>query len=194
MTKNKKNFFVGIISCGILFSMGVLYLIVPSYYGIDHMANINVNDLFICMILIYSVLAFGNYLIIGKNPNNENVWLSIVASIAGIANVCLGVFFNDSLTLALSLGIFVFLTTAVRIFTIDYYHDRKDAYYYIEAMLTIIFLIVGVVICFNLFNDSVLQTIILGFYFIIISILESVDVSLKGMLKAKRFLKKIKLK
>lgn len=194
MTKNKKNFFIGIISCGILFSMGVLYLTVPSYYGIDHMANINVNDLFICMILIYSVLAFGNYLLIGKNPNNENVWLSIVASIAGIANVGLGVFFNESLTLALSLCIFVFLTTAVRIFTIDYYHDRKDAYYYIEAMLTIIFLIVGVVICFNLFNDSVLQTIVLGFYFIIISILESVDVSLKGMLKAKRFLKKIKLK
>lgn len=194
MTKNKKNFFIGIISCGILFSMGVLYLTVPSYYGIDHMANINVNDLFICMILIYSVLAFGNYLLIGKNPNNENVWLSIVASIAGIANVGLGVFFNESLTLALSLSIFVFLTTAVRIFTIDYYHDRKDAYYYIEAMLTIIFLIVGVVISFNLFNDSVLQTMVLGFYFIIISILESVDVSLKGMLKAKRFLKKIKLK
>ena len=169
MSKNKKNFFIGMISCGIIFLMGVLYLTVPSYYGLEEMTNINVNDLFICMVLVYSVVNFGNYILIGKNPNNEVIWLSIVASISGILNVGLNLLFNPTYTLAMSLGVFIFLTIGVKIFTIDYYHDRKDAYYYIETMLTLIF-------------------------FIIISILEAVDVSLKGMLKAKRFLKKIKLK
>lgn len=194
MTKNKKNFFTGIICCGIMFLMGVLYLTVPSYYGLDHMVSFNVNDLFICMILIYSVLCFGNYLIIGRNPNNETIWTSIASSISGIVNVLLGLFLNPTLTLAISLALFVFLNAAVKIFSIDYYHDRKDAYYYIETMLTGIFLVIGVIICFNLFNDSVLQTIILGFFFIIISMLDAINVSLKSMLKAKRFLKKIKLK
>ena len=194
MSKNKKNFFIGMISCGIIFLMGVLYLTVPSYYGLEQMTNINVNDLFICMVLVYSVVNFGNYILIGKNPNNEVIWLSIVASISGILNVGLNLLFNPTYTLAMSLGVFIFLTIGVKIFTIDYYHDRKDAYYYIETMLTLIFFIIGIVICFNLFNDSIVQTIILGFFFIIISILEAVDVSLKGMLKAKRFLKKIKLK
>ena len=194
MSKNKKNFFIGMISCGIIFLMGVLYLTVPSYYGLEQMTNINVNDLFICIVLVYSVVNFGNYILIGKNPNNEVIWLSIVASISGILNVGLNLLFNPTYTLAMSLGVFIFLTIGVKIFTIDYYHDRKDAYYYIETMLTLIFFIIGIVICFNLFNDSIVQTIILGFFFIIISILEAVDVSLKGMLKAKRFLKKIKLK
>lgn len=194
MSKNKKNFFIGMISCGIIFLMGVLYLTVPSYYGLEQMTNINVNDLFICIVLVYSVVNFGNYILIGKNPNNEVIWLSIVASISGILNVGLNLLFNPTYTLAMSLGVFIFLTIGVKIFTIDYYHDRKDVYYYIETMLTLIFFIIGIVICFNLFNDSIVQTIILGFFFIIISILEAVDVSLKGMLKAKRFLKKIKLK
>ena len=41
---------------------------------------------------------------------------------------------------------------------------------------------------FNLFNDSVLQTIILGFYFILISIIDAISASLKTLLKSKRFL------
>ena len=194
MTKNKKNFFVGIISCGIMFIMGVLYLTVPTYYGLDHMSVIDVNDLFICMMLIYGVLNLGEYIILGKNPNNENVWLSLAASTSGIINVLLGLFFTETLTLAIALTAFVFLTCGVRIFTTDYYHDRNDAYYYIEAMITILLFIIGLVICFNLFNDSVLQTIILGFYFIITSIIEAADVGLRTMLKSKRFLRKIKLK
>lgn len=194
MTKNKKNFFVGIISCGIMFVMGVLYLTVPNYYGLDYMAVIDVNDLFICMMLIYGTLNLGEYILLGKSPNNENVWLSLAASASGITNVAAGAYLTETFTLATSLTTFVFLTCAVRLFTIDYYHDRKDAYYYIEAMITSLLFIIGVVICFNLFNDSVLQTIILGFYFIITSIIEASDVGLRAMLKSKRFLKKIKLK
>lgn len=194
MTKNKKNFFVGIISCGIMFLMGVLYLTVPSYYGLDYMVKYDVNDLFICMVLVYSVLNFAEYVILGKNPNNENIWLSIVASLSGILNILIGLALNHTTTLAISLAIFVFGTCAVRLFTIDYYHDRKDAYFYIEIMITSILLLIGVVICFNLFNDAVIQTIILGFFFIITSLIEASDVGLRTMLKSKRFLKKIKLK
>ena len=61
-------------------------------------------------------------------------------------------------------------------------------------MLLCLFLIVGVVISVNLFKDSAIQTIMLGFLFIIIGILDGVNISIKAMLKAQRFLNKIKLK
>ena len=107
MTKNKKNFFVGIISCGIMFIMGVLYLTVPTYYGIDYMAVIDVNDLFICMMLTYATLNLGEYIILGKSPNNENVWLSLAASTSGIINVASGAFVNDTFALSISVISFV---------------------------------------------------------------------------------------
>lgn len=194
MTKNKKNFITGMLSSGIIFVMGVLYLTVPSYFGLEKMTDINTNNLFISITLVYAVLNFAEYVIMGKNPNNEAVALSITTSITGITNIILGIFFSESLTLALSMGVFVFLTTGVKMFTIDYFHDREDAFYYVEMMLTAIFFIVGIVISFNLFNDSVLQTIVLGCFFIIVSILDAVSVSFKGMLKSKRFLKAIKIK
>lgn len=194
MTKNKKNFFMGMFSSIVIFIMGVLYLTVPSYYGLEKMTDMNVNDLFISIVLVYAVMNFCEYLIIGKNPNNEAVTLSITTSLTGIINIILGIFLHESLTLAISMGVFVFFTTGVKFFTIDYFHDRDDAFYYVEMMITILFFIIGIVICFNLFNDSILQTVILGFYFIIISILDAVSVGIKSMLKSKRFLKRIKLK
>ena len=98
------------------------------------------------------------------------------------------------MVLAISIMVFVLAITTVKLFSIDYYHDNKDAFFYIETMLLCLFLVVGVVISVNLFNDSTIQTIMLGFLFIIIGILDGVNISIKCMLKAQRFLNKIKLK
>ena len=194
MSENKKNFYVGIISSGIIFLMGVLYLTIPAYYGINNMVNIDTNNLLISMMLVYSLVKFADYILLGNNPTKEAVLMSIVASTTGIANVLLEFVVSDSLALALALIIFVLFSCAVNIFSIDYYHDRKDAYYYVEAMTTIILFVVGIVLSFNLFNDSVVQTMGMGYLFIVVSILEAVDVAMKCMLKSKRFLRKVKLK
>lgn len=194
MSENKKNFFVGIISSGIIFFMGVLYLTIPAYYGIDNMVEIDTNNLLISMMLVYSLVKFADYILLGNNPTKEAVLMSIVASTTGIANVLLEFVVSDSLALAISLIIFVLFSCAVNLFSIDYYHDKKDAYYYVETMTTIILFIVGFVLSINLFNDSVVQTMGMGYLFIIVSILEAVDVAMKCMLKSKRFIRKVKLK
>lgn len=193
MNLNRKRFFVGIVCSGIMFFMGVLYLTVPAYYGTEYMANIDTNDLFVSMVLIYAVLNFIKYFLLGKNPNNENIYISIASSLTGTLNVLLNEFLEKNIILGISLLIFVLLITGIKLFTVDYYHDRKDAYYYIEGLLLAIFFIVGIVTSLNLFSDSILQTIMLGFYFIIIAILDTVNTAIKTMLKAKRFLNKIKL-
>lgn len=194
MSKNKKNFIIGTICSAILFFISVIYLTIPAYYGIESMININTNNLFISIIIVYSILHLVKYFIMGPYPRHESLSLCITATITGIINVILNCFIEDNMALSMSLALFVLGITGVKLFTVDYYHDHKDVYFYIEAMFLGVFFIVGIISSFNLFSDSILQTIMLGFFFIIISIIDACNNALKCMLKAKRFLKKIKLK
>lgn len=194
MKDNKKKFFVGTICGSIIFLMGVLYLTIPGYYGIDNMAEVDTNNLFISATLVYSVISFLRYVLLGKNPNNETIYFCIASSVMGIFNVVLAHYYQASIVLSMSLALLVFIITGIKLFTIDYYHDRKDAYVYIESLLLAIFFVVGVVISLNLLNSSVLQTVMLGFFFIIVGILDIINSAIKSLVVSKKFLRKIKLK
>lgn len=195
MSQNKKNFYVGILCSIAIFIMGVMYLTIPSYYGLSAMYNVNTNNLFVSGLLMFACVNLIKYIVVGKNPTTERVYMTVASAGSGALNIILGGFFeNQHMILAISIMVFVLSITTVKLFTIDYYHDRKDAFFYIETMLLCIFLIVGIVISVNLFSDTTLQTIMLGFLFIIIGILDGVNISIKCMLKAQRFLNKIKLK
>lgn len=192
MTKNKRQFIVNIIGAILIFLLGVIYIMLPTYYGTKMMENIDINNLFLSFLISYSVIHLGEYLILGKNPHNEPIYLCIIASITGILNIILSGYSSKSFSI--SFALMIFMITAIKLLTIDYYHDRDDAYYYIEGLCTAIFFILGVICAINFFGNVTLQTIMLGLFITIIGILEIFNVSIKTMLKSKRFLKKIKLK
>lgn len=194
MTKNKKNFIYNVICSGIIFILGVLYLSVPNYYGIDELTtNININNLFISFLLIYATIHTGEYYF-SKENNNEHLFLTISCGIAALINIYLSYYIHPLLVISLSLIGFVFLISLVRLISIFYYKDKNDAYYYIESVLLVLFILSGISICFNLFNDMLLQTMLLGVFILVLGLLEMFDSSLKCLLKAKRFTDKIKLK
>lgn len=192
MSKNRRNFFIGEIASGIMFLIGVLYILVPNYYGLDNMAVIDTNNLFISLIIIYASIHLGLFYLLGKNPTSESFLMCIVSILTGIFNVTIQEFTNSSIALSISVLVFTLGITVVRLFTVDYYHDRKDAYLYVEAFLTVMFFVSGIVISISLFNDPLIQTIELGFFLMIMGIIESMKVTTKCLLKAPRFLGKIK--
>lgn len=192
MTMNKKNFIMGLLGAIIIFLLGVTYISMPTYYGVEMMENIDVNNLFISFILLYVTINLSIFVILGKNSNNESIYLCIIGGIVGLINVILSNYFTKAFPI--SFAIFIFMVVGVKLFTIDYYHDRKDAYYYIEGLCLAIFFILGIITAINLFDGTILRTIMLGFFISIIGILRIFNVSIKFMLKDKRFLKKIKLK
>jgi len=195
MSQNKKNFYVGIACSIAVFLMGVMYLTIPSYYGLAAMYNVNANNLFVSGLLMFGCVNLVKYIVVGKNPTTERVYMTVACAASGALDIILGGFYDDQhMVLAISIMVFVLSITTVKLFTIDYYHDREDAFFYIETMLLSLFMVVGFVIAINLFKDSTIQTIMLGFLFIIIGILDGVNISIKCMLKANRFLNKIKLK
>lgn len=192
MSKNKKNFIYYELESGIIFFIGVLFTLLPTIYGINNLGELNVNDLFLCMTLILSTLNLANFYVVGQNPTKEYLYYSVTSSIVGIINIIISPYFDNSLTLAISVLALTIVFSMVKLFTVDYYHDRKDAFYYIEGILAIIFLIVGMIISISVFNNPVVETIELGFFMIIMGIIESIKTATKCLLKAPRFLGKIK--
>lgn len=192
MSKNKKNFIYYELESACIFIVGVFYTLLPTIYGPTKLGELNVNELFLCMTLVLASLNLANFYVIGKNPTREYLYFSICASICGLVNLIISPYFENSLTLAISILAITITFSLVKLFTVDYYHDRKDAFYYIEGILAIILLVVGMIIAISVFNNPVIETIELGFFMILMGVIESIKGATKCLLKAPRFLGKIK--
>lgn len=192
MSKNKKNFIYYELESGVIFFIGVMFTLLPTIYGPDNLGELNVNDLFLCMTLILSSLNLANFYVVGASPTKEYLYYSITSSIVGIVNLLITPYFSASLSLAISILALTITHSIVKLFTVDYYHDRKDPFYYIEGTLAIMFLITGMIISISVFNSPVIETLELGFFMIIMGIIESIRTATKCLLKAPRFLRFIK--
>ena len=192
MSKNRKNFIIGVLGCSIIFIVGVLYILIPTYYGLSAMPKLNTNNLFLSLMIIYTSINLGFYYLIGLNPNHESIFLAVSSSTCGIINLAFSHIFKPSFALALNVLLFTIAITIIRLFTIAYYHNHQDAFFYIEMLLLLIFSITGLTLSISLFNDPLVQTIGLGFFVITISTIEVVRITTKCLLKAPRFLGKIK--
>lgn len=192
MSKNKRNFITSVIGSGIIFIIGVLYILIPNYYGIDNLEEVNINNLFTSFILIYTTINLSLYYIIGKNPTKERIFISIASAFTGIVNLLLLKYIGSYLAIRISLAILTLLIALIKSFTAAYYKDKKDATYYIEYMLIATYSIIGIIMPITLVDNTIVEVVELGFYVVIISIVDTMSITFKTLLKAPRFLGKIK--
>ena len=153
----KRNFYISLFLAGLIFIIGISIMMLPSYYGRIKMSDYEVNNLFLSFSLLFTIINIFKYILIGLNPNREAIFIAIVSAVVGICNIIFIKMFVSSFTLALSIFLFTMLVTVVKLFSIDYYHDREDAFFYIETMCLIIFFVMGFVVVFSLFDDNILQ-------------------------------------
>ena len=188
--ENQKHFYVGLsVSC-VLFILGIIYIISPS---IISNGSYKVNNYVIVMLGVYALLNLVKFIVINYKTY-EKVYLCLGSCAIAILNVILAAFMDATTVFTMCIMLFTLVVTGVKLFAVDYYYQRKDSYWYIITMLLVIFLCVGLVISTALLNHPDIQVISLGFFIIIIAILDAVDTSIKCMLKAPRFVKNIKLK
>ena len=188
--ENQKHFYVGLSISAALFILGIIYIISPS---IITTKVYRVNNFVIVMLALYGLANLIKYIVINYKTY-EKVYLCLGSCAIAILNVILSAFIDATTVFTMSIMLFTLVVTGVKLFAVDYYYQRKDSYWYIITMLLIIFLIVGLVISIALLNHPDIQVVSLGFFVIIIAILDAVDTSIKCMLKAPRFVKNIKLK
>jgi hypothetical protein len=188
--ENQKHFYVGLSISGALFILGILYIISPSIITTQ---TYKVNNFVIVLLSLYALANLVKFIVINYKTY-EKVYLCLGSCAIAILNVILNAFMDATTVFTMSIMLFTLVVTGVKLFAVDYYYQRKDAYWYILTMLLVIFLSVGLVISIALLNNPDIQVISLGFFIIIIAILDAVDTSIKCMLKAPRFVKSIKLK
>lgn len=183
MKKNKKNLIIGLIGSGIMFMMGVLYLMFPTIYELDNFDVIDTNGLFYIFILVFSSIKLGEYFLIDTKDNKEIILTSIFSCLCGILNYVMNLYMeSNKVRLTICLLVFILSIIGLKIFTFEYYKSKKDIFYYIEGICTLILFISGIVLSFLLNNITIIQTLALGFTLILLSILEAFNFTCKYVL------------
>lgn len=152
----------------IVFIFGALLVINPS------MGMTDVNFMFFVIMIFYGLVNYILYLITRKKDDYEYLFVSLVSIVVGTA----GSVFNSensAMVLSLSLMSWVAMMAIIKLIKIDYYHDRNNPLCFLRTITFVLFLIVGTLICVNLFYNIKIQSIMLGFLLISIAILDVFD-------------------
>ncbi len=190
--RNRINFYISLCCSSIIFIMGLLYILIPAIYGFETMEILNANSLFVCSMLIYATMGFGEFILLKDIPDNDLIYQSINCAICGIFNLLLSELTTANMRIMISLSVYLVLYSLIKCFYIEALHQRKDALQYIEITATIPYVLVGICLVILLPSGAIMKAISLGFMMILYSILKFVVVAVRTMTKSKRFLNKLK--
>ena len=146
---------------------GTLFLLFPLY----HINNIKwLNIIFFSVIGIVSLIQF----ILNIKSKDYTGLYSFLASIVLI--ICMLVMKVDKPRyLSMAILIWVMLMSMIKMKKSDYYHDRKDRMWKLNLLMLGIFILSGILTSINLFYESDVQIIVMGFFLFINGILETMD-------------------
>ena len=146
---------------------GTLFLLFPLY----HINNIKwLNIIFFSVIGIVSLIQF----ILNIKSKDYTGLYSFIASIVFI--ICMfAMKVSKPRYLSMAILIWVMLMSMIKMKKSDYYHDRRDRMWKLNLLMLGIFILSGTLTSINLFYDSDVQEIVIGFFLFICGILEIMD-------------------
>lgn len=164
----KKKQKVDLIIDTLLIIMGVL-IIIGSNLKILNLEII----LFISMVL-YATINLIQFIVTKKSKDYEGLYESVLSYVIAVVGIVFNLFTN-TLELALILFSWVTLMSLIKLKKCDYYHDRNNRMWIIKVVTLILFIITGIITCFNLYYSKNIQILIIGIFFYIHGILEIID-------------------
>ena len=149
-----------------LMLIAAIVLLLPSF---------KVNDLSFILKMIfgfYALIKFVQFILIMKDKDYESLFTSIVSLVSLIS---LFIIELSNKHLILVLMIWMGLMCLVKLKKADFYHDRKNKMWILRLFIIFTFLTTGLLTGMNLYYESSVQTIIIGFFFFINGILDIID-------------------
>ncbi|MGN1337167.1 MAG: hypothetical protein ACI4WW_01680 [Candidatus Coprovivens sp.] len=147
-----------------LFNFDDLNIIIPTIFG------------------LYAIIHLVQYILTKESKDNESICTSVVSIALMILSLLIELN-NTYKTLALTLMIWVSLISLIKLKKVDYYHDKKDRMWKVNAMSLAIFILSGLLTCINLPYDSTVRIIIIGFFLFINALLKLIDPIIKTLIK-----------
>ena len=180
----KRKQVYSLISDGLIFVLSIILLFIP-FTGFD-----DINLLFFIFMLFYSLITFMLYILTRRKDDYEYLFITLASVLAASSAVCFDLE-NPHMVIPFSLIGWISMVAVIKLIKMDYYHDRNNILWFLRCITFVLFLIIGTVTCVNLFYNTSTQIIMLGFFFMICSILESFEPLVEYVVAKKRLSLKI---
>ena len=129
------------------------------------------NYLFYLIMGFYALIKLIEYFMTKKVNDYKNLLIAVVSLLAGSIPIIFNLN-NTPIVLSISLMSWVSLTAIIKLIKVDYLMDRQNRMWYAEIISLGLFILVGILTSINLYFSYTIQTIILGFFFLITGILD----------------------
>jgi len=166
--ENKKRFLSEIVLYGLLVLMGIIVMSFPAFGLIN--TPYYVGSLF----YIYSFMIILTYFVERKEGDYELLFNALISVIAGTF-----MFTNTTRTSSFILGTGLLIFTLLMLINkgyLIYKQKNKDNYLWvIKFIVAFLLAFLGVLVIINLFYEFSIQTLLIGYYFISIGIMQIIE-------------------
>ena len=162
----KKKELVDLITGISLMLLASIILLLPTF---------KINDLSFILKTIfgfYALIKLTQFFFIYKEKDYESLFTFIVS-----LGILISLFLVEltTKTMVLLLLIWIALMCLIKLKKADFYHDRKNKMWLLRLFTLFVFLTIGLITGINLYYEASVQTLIIGFFFFINSLLDIVD-------------------
>jgi uncharacterized membrane protein HdeD (DUF308 family) len=164
--KLKRKQIYSLISALLILLIGVVLLSFKSLIS-------NANNLFFYVMYFYATIKLIEYFMTKEVGDYENLLVAMVSVIAGTSGL---VFHLQSTPIVLSITLISWVSALaiIKLIKVDYLMDRKNKMWYAEIITLGIFVLIGILTSINLYFSASVQTLMLGFFFLIMGIVEMI--------------------
>lgn len=152
----------------IIILIGVFFLVFPE------LGVFNLKLIFAISMGIIALIKVIEYFLTKESKDYEGILLAGASMLASIAFI---IFFKEKSPLSLSLCLmgWIIIVSVIKLIKIDYYMDRKNNMWYVRMVSFTLFILVGILTSINLYYTQMVQTLMLGYFFMVCGILEISD-------------------
>ena len=164
----KRKQIVDLITAVSLIIVGSLILIFPL------LKIVNIKYIFMGVLSFYGIMNLIQFLLTNESKDYEGLF-TMIASICTLILLGLVNIEKNPLNLALTLFFWVTLMSLIKLKKCYYYHDRKKKIYILRIITLVLFILTGLLCTINLYYETTMQVLVIGFFYFIHGILELFD-------------------
>lgn len=158
--KNILNIVISII----LIFLGIFLLIFP-WFG-----ESSPNKLLYLLFVIYGGIKIIEYILTRNDKDYEDLYTGIACVLAATSGFKFASY-STPMVLSITLASWVGIMSIIKLIKLDYYHDRQNKMLYVNLITFSLFLLLGLLTSINLYYEVTVQTLMLGFFFVVNGIL-----------------------
>ena len=160
--KELVDFIVGLL----LMFLAVSIILLPTF------KITNIKIVLLTIFGFYTIFKIVSFILIYKEKDYESLFTSLVSGSSLIATSLIEL---TTKNIALILMIWMGLMSLIKLKKADFYHDRENKMWILRLLILFIFIASGLLTSINLFYDNSVQILLIGYFFLVNSILDTIS-------------------